>query len=206
MKNYLPLFFSLLVMYTLSTSCNSKAEPIETNTPDIHPKIWPKTESSTPIDAAIESKIDDLIASMTIEELVGQTIQADIASIKPEDLLTHRLGSILNGGNSAPNNDPRSPAEDWLKLADEFYEASMNTSKGGKAIPILWGTDAVHGHNNIIGATIFPHNIGLGAANNPDLIRQIGAVTAREVIVTGMDWTFAPTLAVVRNDRWGPFL
>ena len=88
-------------------------------------------------------------------------------------------------------------------MADAFYHASTDTSDGHLGIPILWGSDAVHGHNNVYGATIFPHNIGLGAANNPKLIRQIGEATAKEVITTGLDWTFAPTLAVVRDDRWG---
>ena len=92
---------------------------------------------------------------------------------------------------------------DWVALADQFYDASMDTSGGAPAIPIMWGIDAVHGHNNVIGATLFPHNIGLGAAHDPDLIERIGAITAREVAATGIDWTFAPTVAVVRDDRWG---
>ena len=79
----------------------------------------------------------------------------------------------------------------------------MDTANGGLAIPIIWGTDAVHGHNNVIGATLFPHNIGLGAAHDPDLMERIGAATAREVAATGLDWTFAPLVAVVRDDRWG---
>jgi beta-glucosidase len=91
----------------------------------------------------------------------------------------------------------------WLQTADAFYLASMDTSSGGHAIPILWGIDAVHGHNNIIGATIFPHNVALGATRNPALMRRIGEITAQEIRVTGQDWTFAPTLAVVQNLRWG---
>src|SRR5690606_25846128 len=94
-------------------------------------------------------------------------------------------------------------AEHWLALADAFHAAAMDTSAGGKAIPLLWGTDAVHGHNNIIGATLFPHNIGLGATGNPALIQRIAAVTALEVRVTGQEWTFAPTLAVAEDLRWG---
>jgi beta-glucosidase len=90
-----------------------------------------------------------------------------------------------------------------VALADSFYDASMDTAGGAPAIPIMWGTDAVHGHNNVIGATLFPHNIGLGAAHAPDLMERIGAATAREVAATGIDWTFAPTVAVVRDDRWG---
>ena len=84
-----------------------------------------------------------------------------------------------------------------------MYEASIDDSLDGSTIPTLWGTDAVHGHNNVIGATLFPHNIGLGAANNPQLIESIANITAKEVMVTGIDWVFAPTVAVVRDDRWG---
>jgi beta-glucosidase len=90
-----------------------------------------------------------------------------------------------------------------LKLADQMWDAAMDPSDGKRHIPMLWGTDAVHGHSNVVGATLFPHNIGLGAMRNPDLIRRIGEITALEVAVTGIDWTFAPTLAVVRDDRWG---
>ncbi len=92
---------------------------------------------------------------------------------------------------------------DWVALADRFYDASMDTAGGAPAIPIIWGTDAVHGHNNVIGATLFPHNVGLGAAHDPELIQRIGDATAREVAATGIDWTFAPTVAVVRDARWG---
>ena len=161
------------------------------------------TAGGAAIAPEIEARIDALMASMTLEEMVGQTIQADINEVSPEDVRRYRLGSILNGGNSAPGEDVRASAEKWLALADEFYAASVDTTQDRKAIPILWGTDAIHGHNKIVGATIFPHNIGLGAARNLDLMQQIGAITAREVVVTGMDWTFAPTLAVVRDSRWG---
>jgi beta-glucosidase len=112
----------------------------------------------------------------------------------------YRLGSILNGGGAFPNNDKHATVADWVALADGFYDASMD---GSPAIPIIWGTDAVHGHNNVIGATLFPHNIGLGATHDPDLIQRIGEITAVEVAATGIDWTFAPTVAVVRDDRWG---
>ena len=113
------------------------------------------------------------------------------------------LGSVLNGGGSFPGDDKHASPEDWLALADDFHEASTDTSDGGVGIPAIWGVDAVHGHNNVIGATIFPHNIGLGAARNPDLIRRIGEITAREVRATGLDWNFGPTIAVARDDRWG---
>jgi beta-glucosidase len=152
-------------------------------------------------DPAEEARIDALLRSLTIEQKVGQLIQADIGSVTPEDLRHYPLGSILNGGNSAPGGNEFAPASEWLRLADEFHDASL--AYAPNAIPVMWGTDAVHGHNNVVGATIFPHNIGLGAARDAELIRRIGEVTALEVAVTGHDWTFAPTLAVVRDDRWG---
>ena len=144
-----------------------------------------------------------LIARMSVEEKVGQVIQADIGSVTPAEVRQYNLGSVLNGGNSAPGGDNYAAPQEWLALADEFWRASTDTTGGRTAIPVMWGTDAVHGHNNIVGATIFPHNIGLGAANDPALMEEIGQVTAREIRITGLDWTFAPTIAVVRNDRWG---
>lgn len=115
----------------------------------------------------------------------------------------YHLGSVLNGGSSAPGGDNRAAPEAWLALADEFWLASTDISDGRIGIPVMWGTDAVHGHSNIMGATIFPHNIGLGMARDPDLVYRIGKATALEMLTTGVDWTFAPTIAVARNDRWG---
>lgn len=164
---------------------------------------WPKVTWPLAADPALEKRITDLMVGMTVEEKVGQLVQGDIASVTPDDVRRYRLGSILAGGNSDPGGHyDASPAE-WLALADAFYDASMDTSKGGKAIPLLFGIDAVHGQSNIIGATLFPHNIGLGATRNPELLRQIGGITALETRVTGMEWTFAPTVAVPQDDRWG---
>ncbi len=169
----------------------------------VHPEVWPAIHSPVAVDAALESAVNELMGKMSLEEKVGQVIQAEIRHVTPEDAREYHLGSILNGGGSHPGNDKHATPKDWLALADAFYDASVDTSDGGQPIPILWGSDAVHGHNNVIGATLFPHNIGLGAAGNPELIRRIGRVTAREVAVTGIGWTFGPTLAVVRDDRWG---
>ncbi len=166
------------------------------------PANWPRAGSPEGFtDAATEAFISDLMAGMTVEEKVGQLIQADIASIRPEDLRTWPIGSILAGGNSSPGGDERAPAQAWVDLARAFREA--NAARPGTPIPLIYGIDAVHGHNNVVGATIFPHNIALGAARDPDLIRRIGEATALEVAVTGADWTFGPTLAVPRDDRWG---
>jgi beta-glucosidase len=154
-------------------------------------------------DPAVESRLDAILAGMTLEQKVGQLIQPDIASITPDDLRHFALGSILNGGNSSPNGDEFASPSEWLALADRFYDASIDSVHGPHPIPTIWGTDAVHGHNNIVGATIFPHNVGLGATRDPNLIRKIGEVTAREVRATGLDWSFGPTLAVVQDIRWG---
>ena len=152
---------------------------------------------------AIEERIDQILKGMTLRQKVGQMVQADIRYVTPEDVRNYGLGSILNGGGAFPGNNRYATLEDWLKLADTFYYASLDKSQGSAGIPIIWGTDAVHGNNNVIGATVFPHNIGLGAANDPALVRAIGKVTALETLATGMDWVFAPTVAVVTDDRWG---
>ncbi|MEO0422953.1 MAG: glycoside hydrolase family 3 N-terminal domain-containing protein [Pseudomonadota bacterium] len=165
---------------------------------------WPIPAHARAPDPALEARVDALLARMSLEDKVGQLIQADIGSITPSDLREYRLGAILNGGNSAPQNDVRASAAQWLALADEFYAAATTTRDDRlPVIPLLWGTDAVHGHNNVVGGTVFPHNIGLGAARAPALIRRIGEATALEIVVTGQEWSFAPTLAVARDDRWG---
>ena len=169
----------------------------------VDPANWPQPEWPFAQDAELERKVDELLASMTLEEKVGQVIQGDIASTTPEDVRKYRLGSILAGGGSDPGGKYNAKPEEWLALADAFWEASMDTSGGGKAIPVIWGIDAMHGQSNIVGATLFPHNIGLGATRNPDLLREIARITAIETRVTGMEWTFAPTVAVPQDDRWG---
>jgi beta-glucosidase len=165
--------------------------------------VWPAVADAGLVDAAVEARITALMARMSLEEKVGQTIQADIASIQPEDLRRYPLGSVLAGGNSGPGGNDRAPREAWLALAQAFHEVSTEARPGHTGIPVIFGVDAVHGHNNVFGATIFPHNIGLGAARDPDLIRRIGEATGRELAATGVDWTFAPTVAVARDDRWG---
>ena len=162
---------------------------------------WPR--SATPaIDAALDARVRAIVADMTLEQKVGQITQADIRSVTPDDVRKYYLGSILNGGGAWPGMNMHSSVDDWLKLSDAFYKASMSTDAAVK-IPVIWGTDAVHGHNNIYGATLFPHNIGLGAAHDPQLMMRIGRATAEQVRATGIIWAFAPTLAVVQNPRWG---
>lgn len=164
----------------------------------------PDTSSANTDLSADEQQIADLLSRMSLERKVAQLIMPDISSITPADVEKYRFGTVLNGGNSGPYNNDFAPAEDWLKLADEYWTASTKPLAGDEpVIPTIWGTDAVHGHANVIGATIFPHNIGLGATGDSDLIRRIGAATALEIEITGIDWTFAPTVAVARDDRWG---
>ncbi len=164
---------------------------------------WPHVVSKISTDPVVEKRVDEILRNLSLEQKVGQMVQAEIRHVTPGDVRTYYLGSVLNGGGSFPGNDKHAPVAEWLSLADDFYDASMDRSSGRVPIPVIWGTDAVHGHNNVIGATLFPHNIGLGAARNPDLVEDIGRITAIEVAVTGIDWAFAPTVAVVRDDRWG---
>jgi len=167
------------------------------------PTLWPKVKSPYSKEEIIEGRIDDLLSKMSTKQKVGQIIQAEIKSISPRDVKKYHIGGLLNGGGSYPTETAHGSPLAWVAAANLFYDASMDTSGGRLAIPVIWGTDAVHGHNNIVGATLFPHNIGLGAMRNPSLMRDIGAVTAREVAATGLGWTFAPTVAVARDDRWG---
>lgn len=169
-----------------------------------HPARWPAAHSPAAIsDAATEVRIDALLKRMTLEQKVGQTIQADISAISPADLAAYPLGSILAGGNSGPFGDERASAARWAELVRQYRAASLVPAANGVAIPILFGVDAVHGHSNLPGATIFPHNIGLGAAHDPALVRRIGAATAAEVSASGIEWTFAPTVALPQDLRWG---
>jgi beta-glucosidase len=143
-----------------------------------------------------------IVAGMTIEQKIGQMVQPDIRSVTPDEVRRYYIGSILNGGGAWPGMNKHAKVADWLNLSDQFYRASMSTDMAVR-VPVLWGTDAVHGHNNVMGATLYPHNIGLGAAHDPALMTRIGHVTARAVRATGITWAFAPTLAVVQNPRWG---
>ena len=164
---------------------------------------WPYVNTQLKRDPAVEKQIDKLLATMTLEQKVAQMIQPEIGYLSVEQMKKYGFGSYLNGGNTAPYGNKRADQATWLKYADEMYLASMDSTIDGIAIPTVWGTDAMHGHSNVYGATLFPHNIGLGAAHDADLIKRIGQATAKEVSATGIEWSFAPTVAVVRDDRWG---
>ncbi len=167
---------------------------------------WTKADVPTRsgnYDTDIETKINAIIARMTVEEKVGQIIQPEILNVTPEDIRDYNLGSVLNGGNGRPNKNIYATADEWIALADKFYDMSVDTSDGGVGIPIIWGIDSVHGNNSVFGGTIFPHNIGLGAANDAALLEKIGRITAVETAAIGVDWTFAPAVTIARDDRWG---
>ena len=188
-----------------SEAAETKVVMQSTDAPIDNPQldIWPHINSEVKADQDLENRVAQLLANMTLEQKVAQMIQPEIRDITVEDMRKYGFGSYLNGGGSFPNGNKQSTPQDWIKLAEDMYQASVDDSQDGSTIPTMWGTDAVHGHNNVIGATLFPHNIGLGAANNPELIEKIANVTATEVMVTGIDWVFAPTVATVRDDRWG---
>jgi len=165
--------------------------------------IWPKINSSVQTDQALEQDVAQLLKSMTLQQKIAQIVQPEMSYMTVDDMREYGFGTYQNGGNSAPNSNKIAAPAEWLAYAEKMHKASVDSSIDGLSIPTMWGTDAVHGHSNVYGATIFPHNIGLGAANNPNLIKKIAAATAIEVAATGIDWAFAPTVAVPRNDRWG---
>ncbi|SEF85402.1 beta-glucosidase [Nonomuraea solani] len=145
----------------------------------------------------VPDRVADLMSRMSLDEKLGQMTQAERGSVSASDITTYRLGSVLSGGGSAPSPNT---AAGWADMYDRFQNAALATPLG---IPMIYGVDAVHGHNNVHGATIFPHNIGLGASRDPALVERIGRAVAEEVSGTGIDWNFAPCLCVARNDRWG---
>lgn len=164
---------------------------------------WPKVTPILAKDPVLEAKIATLVAQLSLEQKVGQMIQAEISGVSVDEIKQYRIGSVLNGGGQTPNNNTQATAQDWVDFAEKLFQASMTPAPGIIPIPIFWGVDAVHGHGNVRGATLYPHNIALGATRNGDLVKAIGAATAQEIVATGLDWDFAPTVAVARNDSWG---
>jgi beta-glucosidase len=202
-----PLHCALLASFVALSGCNqsteNEAKMTRAQSSSKVPDFWPKLDIQIKPDAAVEEQVAKLLSAMTLEQKVAQTIQPEIRDITVEDMRRYGFGSYLNGGGAFPNNDKQATPQDWIAHAQSMYLASIDDSLDGSTIPTMWGTDAVHGHNNVIGATLFPHNIGLGAAHNPALIKQVAKATAQEVMATGIDWIFAPTVATVQDDRWG---
>jgi len=164
--------------------------------------VWPERSTTNPLTAEQTARIDALLEKMTLEQKVGQLIIADISSLVPEELSSYPLGAVLAGGNSAPSGQRFTDMDGWLSFADDLYSASENY-EAEVFVPPLFGIDALHGHNNVLGAVVFPHNISLGAVNDRQLTHKIGSATARALAATGHDWTFAPTVAVAQDMRWG---
>jgi beta-glucosidase len=158
-----------------------------------------QTITEPPLDAnqSVSERVDKLLAQMTLDEKIGQMTQVEKNSIQPGDITRYFIGSILSGGGGSPS--PNS-AIDWAKMVNGFQQEALATRLG---IPIIYGVDAVHGHGNLYGATVFPQEIGLGATRNAGLVQQIGQATAEEVLATGIQWNFAPVLAVPQDIRWG---
>ena len=150
-------------------------------------------DSTEPID----TRVHNLLGQMTLAEKIGQMTQVEKDSISPADVTTYFIGSILSGGggNPSPNN-----IQEWRKMVVAFMNASLQTRLG---IPMIYGTDAVHGHSNMVGATIFPHNVGLGATRDVDLVERVAHATAQEVLATNVHWNFAPSVSVPQDIRWG---
>lgn len=150
------------------------------------------------ISQTIDQQVDSLLRLMTLEEKVGQMTQVERgALVTLGHISSYGIGSILSGGGSSPS--PNTVAG-WANMYDIFQRKALESRLG---IPLIYGVDAVHGHNNVYGAVIFPHNIGMGCTWNPALIEAANKIVAKEVAATGIDWTFAPCIAVPRNERWG---
>jgi beta-glucosidase len=158
-------------------------------------EVLPYEDASVPV----EERVEDLLSRMTLEEKVGQMTQTERAQVYDDatPITTYRLGSILSGAGSTPT--PNSP-EVWADMVDRFQAAALETRL---SIPLIYGVDSVHGHGNLFGATVFPHNIGLGASRDPALVRSVQHVTAMETRATGPQWAFAPCICAARDDRWG---
>ena len=160
---------------------------------------WLSESAVPPRFSSYDGKAKALLSKMSLEEKVGQMLQAEITGLKDDgDVEKYFLGSLLSGGSADPKNG--NSLDNWTDMYDGYQSRALKTRL---AIPILYGVDAVHGHNNVLGAVVFPQNIGLGCTRDPRLVEEAARVTAVEVRATGINWTFAPCVAVPRDERWG---
>ena len=159
------------------------------------PEDAPYRDASLPI----EARVEDLLGRLSLAEKIGQMTLVESGSISPQQAVEYHVGAILTGGDGGPTDNT---AENWYAFTQAYQDAALEAELG---IPILYGIDAIHGHNNVRGSVIFPHNIGLGAAANPALMHAIGRVTACQMLATGIHWNYAPVLAVPQDIRWGRF-
>ncbi|MEM7800747.1 MAG: glycoside hydrolase family 3 N-terminal domain-containing protein, partial [Chloroflexota bacterium] len=203
----------LLCVLALSASCTTPVEESveeastapavsETDTGEAEAEPTAESADSLPpyLDPTLdtEARIDDLLSRMTLDEKIGQMTLVEKGSIPPRDVTRYHIGGVLSGGGGGPDGD-NSPAG-WHEMVGEYQAATLETEL---QIPLIYGVDSVHGHSNVTGATIFPHNIGLGATRNPDLVAEIAHATALETLATGIHWNYAPVAAVPRDIRWG---
>ena len=184
---------AMLVVAALLVGACESAQPSTPPTTSPTPAAVDWHDPSLPPDVRAEA----LLAAMTVDEKIGQMTQLEKDSVEPAGVTNLLLGSVLSGGGGAPNQND---AAGWYAMVEAYQEAALATRLG---IPILYGVDAVHGHGNVVGATIFPHQIGLGAANDAGLVERIGRATAVELAATGIRWDFGPVLAVPQDVRWG---
>ncbi|MGM9482562.1 glycoside hydrolase family 3 protein [Roseateles sp. NT4] len=161
-------------------------------------QAWPARKPVR--DAAVEARVEAALKGLNLRQKLGQIVQPEIRAITPDEVREYAIGTLLNGGGAWPGEDRAATPAQWRALSEKFQAAALEATPG---IPLIWGTDAVHGHNNVRGATLFPHNLALGATRDADLVRDIGRATARAVRASGLHWVFAPTLAVVQDVRWG---
>jgi len=193
-----PLRLMALAVCMLSVISASAAERVKTSATVAHPELWPRGHSVGLVDAKTESFVTALMARMSLEEKVGQMIQGDMASITPEDLRSYPLGSILAGGSSPPlSGDDRAPSGEWLATTRRFHQVALESRPGHVPVPLIVGIDAVHGNNNVKSATIFPHNVALGATGDSALVRRIAEATAQETAAVGIDWGTYPSARTI---------
>lgn len=197
----LHLLLALAIIFSLAGCRAAPAAPTRApEAPETESPAAGEAETNLPYqdpNLPVEERVEDLLARMTLEEKAGQMTQVEKNSIRPQDIARLSIGSILSGGGGYPaSNTP----EGWAEMVDGFQEEALKSRLG---IPLLYGVDAVHGHNNLKGATIFPHNIGLGAAGDPELVERVARATAAEMAATGIRWNFAPVVAVPQDIRWG---
>ncbi|HEY1130419.1 MAG TPA: glycoside hydrolase family 3 protein [Roseateles sp.] len=166
--------------------------------PDAVVQAWPARKPAR--EAALEARVEAALKTLNLRQKIGQMTQPEIRAVTPDEVREYGIGTVLNGGGGWPGQDRAATPAQWRALSEKFQAAALQATPG---IPLIWGTDAVHGHNNVRGATLFPHNIALGATRDADLVREIGRATARAVRASGLHWAFAPTLAVVQDVRWG---
>ena len=188
MTRSIPVFLATLLALA-ATAGTADTDPVV--------QAWPARQPVR--DGAFEARVEAALKTLSLRQKVGQMTQPEVRAITPDEVRDYGIGTVLNGGGW-PGQDRNATPAQWRALSDQFQAAALQATPG---IPLIWGTDAVHGHNNVRGATLFPHHIALGATRDADLVRDIGRATARAVRATGVQWTFAPTLAVVQDVRWG---